>query len=268
MTARSVPPRLSIGMPVYNGEKYMGRALDSVLADSFSDFELIISDNGSNDSTSSICDHYSRQDPRVRVIHHERTMIAPLNFRYVFEQAAGEYFMWLACDDWWRPGFIQQAIAMLEENPNVNLVFSHLEMYNWATDTFGTKRYVTSSYGGPKTRLMTRILNPSPYLVFGIFRKNAIRPEEILLSDFMEIHLPELLSIRGDTGILEGHFFVSGEKVLHRTSFSVFGGNRLRYRPYWKAVRKLLRQNFSLPTRWLMLTAIAVRNFRWMRHLE
>ena len=264
----SASPRLSIGMPVYNGEKYMRKALDSVLTQDFCDLELIISDNASTDSTPSICAEYARKDPRVRIVRQAGTSILPLNFQHAYRQACGEYFMWLACDDWWRPGFLRRAVAILAGNPNVNLVFSHLEMYNWALDRFGPKRSVTAGYGGPKTRLMTRILNPSPYLIHGIFRRETLQPDEMLLGDFVDNYFSELLAVRGDTAVVEDHLFVSGWTVEYRRSYSVFGGHRQRYRPYWKASRQLIRHNFSGPTRWAMTMAFAARTYRWMRHLQ
>ena len=93
-------PAVSIGMPVYNGEKYIREALDSLLAQTFENFELIISDNCSTDGTSHICKEYTSRDSRIRYIRQD-TNIGPIaNFEFVLQEARGEFFMWAACDDY------------------------------------------------------------------------------------------------------------------------------------------------------------------------
>lgn len=94
-------PRLSIGMPVYNGEKYIREALDSLLAQSFTDFELIISDNASSDGTERICRDYAARDERVRYVRHAKNRGAIRNFQFLLDEVHGEYFMWAAHDDVW-----------------------------------------------------------------------------------------------------------------------------------------------------------------------
>lgn len=109
-------PVVSIGMPVYNGERDLARALDSLLAQSFADFELIISDNASVDATGDICAAYAQLDHRVQHIRQQGNIGAAANFRYVLEAAGGEFFMWAAADDTWRPDFISANVAALREN--------------------------------------------------------------------------------------------------------------------------------------------------------
>ena len=261
-------PRLSIAVPIYNGAKYMRRALDSVLTQSFRDFELIISDNASTDATPEISAEYARNDPRVRVVRRDQTMIAYLHFREVYREAAGAYFMWLAADDWWREGFLGQAVALLDSDPGIALVFSHMEVYNWATDRFGPRRYVTSSFNGRKTRLMTRILNSNPHMMYGMFRRSMLQPDEIPVMDFTEIYVPDLLAIRGDVAVVNDHLFVAGETVAVRRTYSVFGGYRLHYLQYWRTTCRMIRQNFRGPTRWLFIAAATGRMWRWIRHLK
>src|SRR4051794_3298661 len=93
------PPKLSIGLPVYNGENFLAHAVDSILAQDFRDFELIISDNASTDRTAEICRGYAESDPRVRYVRFETNQGGSRNFCYVFELARGEYFKWAAHDD-------------------------------------------------------------------------------------------------------------------------------------------------------------------------
>src|SRR4030067_476273 len=92
-------PAVSIGVPVYNGELHMRAALEALLAQTFTDFELIISDNASTDNTELICREYAARDTRIYYFRHEKNQGASANFQFVLDQAGGEFFMWAACDD-------------------------------------------------------------------------------------------------------------------------------------------------------------------------
>jgi glycosyltransferase involved in cell wall biosynthesis len=107
-------PAVSIGMPVYNGEIFIREALDSLLAQTFANFELIISDNTSTDATESICRNYAEQDSRVRYIRQQENRGALPNFQFVLNEARGEYFMWAACDDKWDRNWITLLCNRLE----------------------------------------------------------------------------------------------------------------------------------------------------------
>jgi glycosyltransferase involved in cell wall biosynthesis len=93
------PPQVSIGMPVYNSEPFIREALDSLLAQTFTDFELIISDNASTDSTEAICLKYAERDTRIKYIRQTKNIGPVPNFKFVLDEAVGEYFMWAAADD-------------------------------------------------------------------------------------------------------------------------------------------------------------------------
>jgi len=114
-------PRLSVGMPVFNGADYVREAIESILGQTFEDFELIISDNGSHDGTEEICRAYAAQDRRV-FYHRGRTnQGAARNFNRVFALSSGEYFKWAAHDDKLAPDFVSQCLEVLERDPSVVL---------------------------------------------------------------------------------------------------------------------------------------------------
>ncbi len=92
-------PRISIGMPTFNGGSYIGEAIESILGQSLSDIELIISDNASNDDTEQICRKYEARDSRVRYFRQEKNRGAYLNYDFVLKEARAELFMWAADDD-------------------------------------------------------------------------------------------------------------------------------------------------------------------------
>jgi glycosyltransferase involved in cell wall biosynthesis len=111
-------PKISIGMPVYNGEKVIRETLDSLLTQTFTDFELIISDNASTDSSAAICREYAAQDKRIRYVRQRENCGPAANFRFVLDQAVAEYFMWAACDDPRSPDFLDVNYKFLSENPD------------------------------------------------------------------------------------------------------------------------------------------------------
>ncbi|HEY9601350.1 MAG TPA: glycosyltransferase family 2 protein [Allocoleopsis sp.] len=117
----SYPPRISIGMPVYNGERFIREALDSILAQTFKDFEVIISDNASTDGTQDICESYAQRDERVHYYRHEQNRGAAWNFNYVVQAARGEYFKWAAHDDFCAPTFLEGCLKVLDNNPTAVL---------------------------------------------------------------------------------------------------------------------------------------------------
>ncbi len=103
-------------MPVYNGGQVIAAALDALLAQSFSDFELIISDNGSTDNTADICLSYAGRDSRIRYIRQEENIGVANNFLTVFQEARAEYFKWQSCDDLISSDFVEINIQFLREN--------------------------------------------------------------------------------------------------------------------------------------------------------
>jgi glycosyltransferase involved in cell wall biosynthesis len=116
-------PRVSIGMPVYNGAKYLELALDSILSQTFTDFELIISDNASSDGTQEICERYRDRDPRIRYFRNERNMGASWNFNRVYALSRAPYFKQAAHDDLCAPTFLERCVEVLDRDPSAVMVY-------------------------------------------------------------------------------------------------------------------------------------------------
>lgn len=117
-------PRVSIGMPVYNGEVYLRQSIESILAQTFQDFELIISDNGSSDRTEEICRAYAARDGRIRYYGESVNRGAAWNHNRVFELSRGEYFKWHCHDDLCDPTFLEKCVGVLDRDPSVVLCYS------------------------------------------------------------------------------------------------------------------------------------------------
>jgi len=114
-------PAVSIGVPVYNGERFIRQALDSALRQTFQDFEIIISDNSSSDGTQEICRAYAARDPRIKYIRQDKNHGMHWNLSFVAYSAAGRFFTWLAHDDVLEPGFLEQTLKYMSRNPQVVL---------------------------------------------------------------------------------------------------------------------------------------------------
>ncbi|MEW5879405.1 MAG: glycosyltransferase family 2 protein [Pseudomonadota bacterium] len=113
--------RVSIGMPVYNAAPYLRTALDGVLEQTFSDFELIIADNASTDESAAICADYAARDARIRFYRNPVNIGANGNFTYTLTLARCPYFMWTSSNDYIAPSYIEKAVAVLDSRPDVVL---------------------------------------------------------------------------------------------------------------------------------------------------
>lgn len=106
--------KVFIGMLVYNGERFVGEAIESLLNQSFSDFTLFISDDASIDNTQAICERYTQKDPRIIYHRQEKNIGMFPNFKFVLDSARGDYFMWASHDDLWDKDFLKVCVENIE----------------------------------------------------------------------------------------------------------------------------------------------------------
>ncbi|MGH6899187.1 MAG: glycosyltransferase family 2 protein [Geminicoccaceae bacterium] len=170
-------PTVSIGLPVRNGAQHVADAIESILAQTVTDLELIISDNASTDATPSICAGYAARDPRVRYHRHERDLGASRNFNFVFHQAVGQYFKWAAHDDIVLPTFLERCHAALEAAPDAVLCQSLVRIVD--ERNAGGEVYDHTAFGteAPRQsdRLAARLRARRCMDIFGLIRKDALR---------------------------------------------------------------------------------------------
>jgi len=116
--------KVIVGLPVYNGQKYLGAAIESHLSQSFGDFDLVISDNGSTDATPEICGNYARKDKRIKYLRSPENRGILWNHRRVFEaiESPNQYFRWAGADDIMEPGLLQAMVEVLNARPEVEAV--------------------------------------------------------------------------------------------------------------------------------------------------
>jgi glycosyltransferase involved in cell wall biosynthesis len=117
-------PQVSIGLPVRNGARFLAETLDSLLSQTLEDFELIISDNASEDGTWEICQAYAHRDRRIRLLRNQRNLGAAANYNTVFLHARGRYFKWAAHDDVCAPPFLERCVEALESRPEIVLAYT------------------------------------------------------------------------------------------------------------------------------------------------
>lgn len=120
----SAVPRLSIGLPVYNGERYLAESLDALLGQTYEDFELIISDNASTDGTEDVCRRYAVQDSRIRYLRQPENIGACPNHNFTVHRARGELFKWASHDDLYGRDLLRRCIETLDEHPEIVLAHS------------------------------------------------------------------------------------------------------------------------------------------------
>jgi glycosyltransferase involved in cell wall biosynthesis len=130
MTTNNNRPRVSIGLPVFNGENYLAEALDSLLGQTFPDFELIISDNASTDRTEEICRSYAAKDRRIRYYRNDKNVGATRNFYRVFDLAMEEYFKWAAHDDVHGQEFVERCLEVLDRDSTIVLCYPKTKLIN------------------------------------------------------------------------------------------------------------------------------------------
>jgi glycosyltransferase involved in cell wall biosynthesis len=111
-------------MPVYNAQRYLREAIESALAQTMRDLELVISDNASTDATADICHEYAGRDYRVKYHRNDTNLGVVANFNRAFELCRGEYFKWAAYDDLHAPTYLERCLPVLERSPHVAVVHS------------------------------------------------------------------------------------------------------------------------------------------------
>lgn len=122
----NAPPLVSIGVPVYNAENFVEEALNSLVHQTWTNLEIIISDNASTDRTEEICRRFAAADTRVRYYRNDVNVGAGKNYNRVFELSRGEFFKWAAHDDVCAPQFIERCLSALESEPDAVLAFPQL----------------------------------------------------------------------------------------------------------------------------------------------
>jgi glycosyltransferase involved in cell wall biosynthesis len=177
-------PLVSVGLPVYNGAPFIERALDSLLAQDLEDFEIVICDNASEDSTAKICAARAEQDPRIRFFANPTNMGLVANFNRTFELSRGTYFKWAAHDDWHAPCSLSTCVDLLEANPTAVACGTGVAIVDEDGSPLG--EWVPSvdlEIPEPHRRFHRLIfMLGQPHLLFGMMRSSALARTRLMQS--------------------------------------------------------------------------------------
>jgi glycosyltransferase involved in cell wall biosynthesis len=184
-------PKISVGIPVYNGEKYLKVALHSLIKQSFQDFEIIISDNASTDKTEEICRSFQSQDQRI-IYHRQPVNIgAANNYKKVFQLAKGKFFKWMAHDDLCSLNYLEECVKVLENDSDIVMSFPKFVLIDENENPFplvGKNTYATSDNRIITTNIERNFMSVHPserywevlyqttecYEFFGLARRDII----------------------------------------------------------------------------------------------
>jgi glycosyltransferase involved in cell wall biosynthesis len=271
-------PRVSIGLPVYNGRKYLHEAIDSILGQTYEDFELLLFDNASTDSTEAICRGYAKADSRVRYVRNDRNIGAAPNFNRSFHHAAGEYFKWAAADDVCAPRFVERCVEVLDRDPSAILSYSkvavidergrHLKDYDFMLD---------GAANPPARRFGRQITGHQCYEIFGLFRASALRKTP-LIGTFAGGDAALLLEL-----CLRGRFIEIPEVLFYSRAhpeqstalrrnartFAAWFDPRWKGKiifPYWRLLNEYIRIVHNAPLRGGERLACYLHVATWTRH--
>lgn len=169
-------PRLSIGLPVYNGEEYLAESLDALLGQTYEDFELVISDNASTDGTQDICRKYAAQDSRIRYIRLLKNIGAAPNHNYVFTECRGELFKWASHDDLYARDLLRRCVSALDSRPDVILAHADQAVIDGEGQVKVPYEYTlaTDSPHAPE-RFRSMLFEPGGDDFYGVMRADVLR---------------------------------------------------------------------------------------------
>ncbi len=272
-------PTVSIGLPVYNGEKYLKEALDSILAQTYRDFELIISDNASTDRTQQICQAYAAKDKRIRYYRNKKNVGGSLNFNRTFELASGKYFKWAAHDDVIAPEFLSKCVNILDQDPSIVLCHSKTGRINENGKITGNYAYNRVDSSKPDERFSNIIdMHYNTWvLIFGVIRSSALKKTQ-LFGNFIGVdrHLLAELSLIGRIYEISDYLFFRRE---HPQAYTNKGHESYKekmdwwiktnshsrfYFPHWRICLEYFKSVKRIPLKWSERLRCTAQIIKWL----
>jgi glycosyltransferase involved in cell wall biosynthesis len=230
-------PMLTIGMPVYNGERFLAKALDSHLSQTFTDFQILLSDNASTDRTEEIGRDYAARDMRIRYHRNPRNMGAGWNALRVYELASGKYYKQAAHDDFCEPKFLAKCINALEADPELVVAFTKTRVVdadgNFLEDYECPLR--TNSYDPVLRFADLTLINHRCFPIFGVHRLSALRS------------LPPMGSFPHADGVLLAQLGLVGR--FHESDERLFISTRHSGQSSWTVSSRSQARKFRLTTK-------------------
>ena len=206
---------MTIGLPVYNGERMLGEAIASLLAQTFGDFELVISDNASTDGTEDICREFAREDPRVR---YERASVnrgSAWNHNHLVDEARSPYFKWAAHDDIYDPDLLRRCVEVLDADPGVVLCHALVDDIDIAGSVIHKHDYAfRSDDQRPSVRYRDLLMLPGGHDLYGVARTDVMRATPPIGSFHHYSERPKISSMA-----LHGRFHQVPDYLFHHREY-------------------------------------------------
>jgi glycosyltransferase involved in cell wall biosynthesis len=170
-------PLVSIGVPVFNAERFLPRALDSLLSQTLTDFELIISDNASTDGTPEICKEYLRRDPRIRYIRQPVNIGAARNWNLLVHEARGVFFKWASANDYCAPEMLEKCVEVMIADPGVVLCYGKTQFVDLDEQPIGIDEHESSFNEAQPSERYRRVSSTRARnsMQSGVFRLDVLR---------------------------------------------------------------------------------------------
>ena len=170
-------PLVSVLLAVYNGDRYIGKLIKTILSQSYTNFEFIISDNSSTDNTESICRKFSVEDKRIKYFRQIRNLGAFDNFSWVAKEAKGKYCVWIGDDDEYELNFLSEYVNRILSDDDIVLVYSD---YEWISESSEISesglKLIHSAKDSRFISILKFIYNPAPLpLMMGLFKTNILK---------------------------------------------------------------------------------------------
>ena len=269
-------PKVSIGLPVYNGERHIGDAIESIASQSYPDFELIISDNASTDATGDICRGWAERDHRIRYFRNPSNIGAAPNYHQVFRLARADLFKWSAHDDMLDPGFLESCVAAIGGDDNAVLAYTAARQVDGEGNPIGgIPRFSHVISPDPVERFREVVRNERLNLpIFGLIRAAALR-ETALPGSYhasARVQLAEL-ALRGTFAFVPAVHFVHRNhpagslraySSVHRLrSWYDTGRSAGTYMPRWEYMGGLMSAATHAPLSWRQRLSCYGEAFRW-----
>jgi glycosyltransferase involved in cell wall biosynthesis len=250
----AVEPRVGVGMPVYNGSNYIRQAIESLLAQTFTDFELLICDNASTDDTEAICRKYAEQDNRIRYVRNRVNLGGGPNNTRVFELSRGEYFKIANHDDICHPEFLEQCVRVLDDRPDVVCAFPQTVDIDPSDDILRERPSRPKMCSTDVAERCWDALDfyEEPFALFGVMRSAVVRQTGLMAStpSADKVWLAELL-LHGPFFEVDQPLYLHREHPLQSAHIAGVGHQSMAWWdpkmvgifrfPYWRMFRNLAR---------------------------
>jgi glycosyltransferase involved in cell wall biosynthesis len=255
-------------MPVYNEAEYLPEALDSILAQNFTDFRLVIYDNASSDTTADIALRYAARDRRITVVQRPQNIGAWANFQAGIRECASPYFQWCAADDRWGAGFLEQAVQQLDNDPGIGLVFCHYHVFTFGDNKRGAlHRPIPGTSDRKRVNFAIRIADPVPSLYYGLYRREiaALQLSIEKPFDFVDLYLGQEIAAQHKIAVLTTPMYLAGIKGLSYQA-KPMNGRKIRHWPYVRHTTAQILRHFPSPFGLCVALYVAIRALRQSMH--